>query len=72
MIKKNYYLKLFFILYLCLFLIVIKYENSLYNFIIRNKKRNIGIIGYTNDNNIGNQLYNCFLLLIFINAFEKS
>ena len=56
MIKKNYYLKLFFILYLCLFLIVIKYENSLYNFIIGNKKRNIGIIGYTNDNNIGNQL----------------
>lgn len=56
MSKKNYYLKLFFILNFCLFLIVIKYENSLYNFIIGNNKRNIGIIGYTNDNNIGNQL----------------
>ena len=56
MINKNYKLKYFFILNLCLFSIEIKYENLFINFIFGNIKRNIGIIGYINDNNIGNQL----------------
>ncbi len=53
---KNYKLKYFFVLNLCLFLIIIKYENICLNLTTENKKRSVGIVGYPDTNNIGNQL----------------
>lgn len=65
MINKNNKLKHFIIINLCFLLMNINNKNSFFNLIFGNKKKNIAIIGYPNDNNIGNQLLkyamNCVL-----------